>query len=79
MDCPHFILRERHAIGRCEQPTQDTCAIVTCIAGQGTLSTPAGQVALPAMGTVLVPADAGTWSVDVANGVADLLVATPRF
>jgi len=52
---------------------------VTCVAGTGVLSTSAGRVNLLPMQTALVPADAGTWSVDVPNGVADLLLATPKF
>jgi mannose-6-phosphate isomerase len=79
VDCPHFTLREQRVRGRCEQPVADTCLVVTCVAGQGTLSTPAGQMALLPMQTVLVPADAGAWSVDVPSGTADLLVATPKF
>jgi hypothetical protein len=31
------------------------------------------------MQTVLVPADAGSWRVDVPSSSADLLVATPKF
>jgi hypothetical protein len=31
------------------------------------------------MQTVLVPADAGPWRVEVPSGTADLLIATPRF
>jgi mannose-6-phosphate isomerase len=77
--CPHFILREQRVRGCLDQPVGDTCVVVTCVAGQGTLSTPAGQVALPAMQTVLVPADAGRWRVEIPSGNADLLVATPRF
>jgi mannose-6-phosphate isomerase len=79
VDCPHFTLREQRVRGRSEQPTPDTCVVVTCVAGQGTLSTPAGQVALLPMQTVLVPADAGSWRVDVPSGSADLLIATPKF
>jgi len=79
MECRHFALRELRVRGRLEQPTDDTCAAVTCVAGQGMLSTPAAKVALPLMQTVLVPADAGTWRVDVGAGSAELLVATPRF
>ena len=79
VDCPHFTLREQRVRERCEQPTLGECAVVTCVAGQGVLSTPAGQVSLLPMQTVLVPADAGTWRVDVPSGRADLLIATPRF
>jgi len=79
VDCPHFTLREQRVRGRCEQATLGECVVVTCVAGTGVLSTSAGRVNLLPMQTALVPADAGTWSVDVPNGVADLLLATPKF
>jgi mannose-6-phosphate isomerase len=79
VDCPHFTLREQRVCGRIEQNTSDFCRVITCIAGRGTLSTAAGQVALLPMQTVLVPADAGSWCVEVPNGTATLLVATPKF
>ena len=79
VDCPHFTLREQRVRGHCEQPTPGTCLVVTCVAGQGTLSTPVGQVTLLPMQTVLVPADAGSWRVEVPSGSADLLIATPKF
>jgi mannose-6-phosphate isomerase class I len=74
-----FTLREQRVRGALAQAVHDTCVVVTCVAGQGTLATPAGQVALPPMQTVLVPADAGSWRVDIPTGSADLLVAAPRF
>ncbi len=76
--CPYFTLSEQRVRGHIEQPTAETCVVVTCAAGQGVLSTPAGHVALPPMQTALVPADAGSWCVDVPAGSMDLLVATPR-
>jgi mannose-6-phosphate isomerase len=79
VECASFTLREQRVCGSLEQPLGDTCAVVTCVAGQGSLSTPLGQVALPTMQTVLVPADADRWRVDIPTGSADLLVATPRF
>jgi mannose-6-phosphate isomerase len=79
IDCPYFTLREQRVAGSVEQASDGTCALVTCVAGQGTLSTPGGQVALRPMLTVLVPSDAGSWRVDVPSGSADLLVATPKF
>ena len=79
IECPYFALREQRVRGTLEQPVGDTCVVVTCAAGQGTLSTPAGRAALPPMQTVLIPADAGTWRVEIPSGSADLLVATPRF
>jgi mannose-6-phosphate isomerase len=77
--CPHFTLSEQRLRGSLEQAVHDTCVVVTCVAGQGTLSTPAGQVELLPMQTVLVPADAGCWRVEIPSGTVDLLVATPRF
>ena len=79
VDCPHFTLCEQRVRGESEQATPGTCVVVTCVAGRGLLSTPAGQVALLPMQTVLVPADAGSWRVDVPSGSADLLIATPKF
>jgi len=79
IDCQHFRLREQRLRGRVEQELDGACAVVTCVAGQGSLATPAGRVALPSMQTVLVPADAESWQVDVTGETADLLVATPRF
>ena len=72
-------LREQRVRGALEQAVGDTCVVVTCVAGEGRLSTPAGQVALPPMQTVLIPADAVSWRVDIPTGSADLLLATPRF
>lgn len=77
--CSHFVLREQRVRAALTQPTDDLCAVVTCVSGHGTLSTPAGHVALSPLQTVLVPADAGVWSVELADEPADLLVATPRF
>ena len=79
VDCSHFILREQRIRGCIEQPTPDTCVVITCIAGRGMLSTHAGQVALLPMQTVLVPMDASSWRVEVPSGDATLLVATPKF
>jgi len=79
VDCPHFSLREQRVRGRIEQETRSTCAVVTCFDGQGTLSTSDGQTTLAAMQTVLVPADAGSWCVEVEGPSASLLVATPKF
>jgi mannose-6-phosphate isomerase len=79
VECSYFTLREQRVAGSVEQPAHGACVVVTCVAGQGTLSTPGGQVALSSMQTVLVPADAGSWRVDVPSGSADLLVATPKF
>ena len=79
VDCPHFTLREQRLRACSEQATPDTCVVVTCVAGHASLSTPAGQVALLPMQTVLVPADAGSWRVEVPSGSVNLLIATPKF
>jgi mannose-6-phosphate isomerase len=79
VDCVHFSLHELTVRGTVEQTTQAACAVVTCLAGQGTLSTPAGEVAVLPMQTVLVPADAGRWRLTASRGEVQLLVATPKF
>jgi mannose-6-phosphate isomerase len=79
VECPHFALREQRVQAALVQSTAGTCAVVTCVAGQGTLSTVAGQVELTPMQTVLVPADAGAWTVDTSGLPLDLLVAVPCF
>ena len=84
VDCAYFSLREQIVRGTVDhQMTPAACAVVTCLTGQGTLSTDAGEVALLPMQTVLVPADAGRWrlsvSVDEAHDEAHVLVATPKF
>jgi mannose-6-phosphate isomerase len=79
VECAHFVLREQRIAGSLVQATGNLCAVVTCLAGRGNLATAAGAVALSPLQTVLVPADAGTWSVDVGADGASLLVATPRF
>jgi mannose-6-phosphate isomerase len=76
--CSYFTLHEQRLTGAVENVTDSTCALVTCVTGQGSLSTPWGQVALAPMQTVLVPADAGTWQVSPALGSIDLLIARPQ-
>ena len=77
--CPHFVLREQRMLGPSDQSTDSLCAVVTCLSGHGTLATPAGQVALAPLQTVLVPADAESWRVEPAGDPVNLLVSTPRF
>jgi mannose-6-phosphate isomerase len=79
IECPHFVLRQQRLRADLSQATDELCAVVTCVSGHGTLSTPAGKVALSPLQTVLVPADAGSWRVELADQPVDLLVATPRF
>jgi len=54
-----------------------TCAAITCVAGQGVLSTEDGSLPIAAMQTLLVPAAAQAWSVRSDSPSLDLLVATP--
>jgi mannose-6-phosphate isomerase len=79
VDCAHFSLREQIVRGAVEEMTPAACAVVTCLTGQGTLSTDAGEVAFLPMQTVLVPADAGRWRLSVLGDEAQVLVATPKF
>jgi mannose-6-phosphate isomerase len=83
VDCAHFSLQEQTVHGTVEQLTGAACAVVTCLTGQGTLSTDGGEVAFLPMQTVLVPAAAGRWrlsvSGDEAHAEAQVLVATPKF
>lgn len=76
--CSHFVLREQWVCAPLAQITNDACAVVTCLSGRGALATSAGAVTLSPLQTVLVPADAGTWRVDVVEPTS-LLVATPLF
>ena len=56
----------------------DSCSIITCISGNGTLSTAAGHVELTPMSTVLVPAAAGEWNaIGEQHQDLRLLVTTP--
>lgn len=76
--CPYFQVDERCA-PRIHQRS-DSCSIITCISGYGTLSTAAGQVELTPMSTVLVPAAAGEWNATVIGEHPQdlrLLVTTP--
>jgi mannose-6-phosphate isomerase len=87
VDGAHFSLHEQTVRGTVDQLAPEVCAVVTCLTGQGTLSTDAGEVAFLPMQTVLVPADAGCWRLSVsgheahdkAHDEAHVLVATPKF
>ena len=79
VDCAHFSLREQSVRGTVDQMTEAACVVVTCLTGQGTLSTDAGEVAFLPMQTVLVPADARRWRLSVSGDEAQVLVATPKF
>lgn len=78
VNCAHFSLHELRVRGAADLATHGACAIVTCLAGEGTLSTDAGEVGLVPMQTVLVPADAKRWRVVAAASEAQILLATPK-
>ena len=84
VDCDHFRLVERRG-RRLTAPASDRCAIIIGLAGNGSVATAAGRLALAPMQTVLVPAAAGAWRVQ-ADEPADgdeaqemtVLVAEPK-
>ncbi len=77
-DCATFRLEERQVDDRARIPLGETCAIVTCVQGEGLVSTTGGQVLLRRMGTVLVPASAGEFELTSQAAPVRLLLATPR-
>jgi mannose-6-phosphate isomerase len=77
VSCDYFALKELRFAGVLDKATEGRCAIVTCVAGRGELSTSGGTVALIPMQTVLVPADAGSWRVRTGQDPVELLVAAP--
>jgi mannose-6-phosphate isomerase len=74
-DCQYFTLDEHRLDGSTAQALS-TCAAVTCLSGEGHVSTAAGTVTLPAGRTTLVPAAAAELEID---GHLHCLIATPRF
>lgn len=83
--CRYFQVEERRAEAT-RGGGDGRCSIVVCLGGHGRLATAAGAVELEPMQTVLVPAAAGSWSVQarkVEYGPLDallglrLLVAQP--
>ena len=55
----------------------DRCAVITCLSGGGVVSTRGGSVELVAGRTALVPATAGSFSVDQVPQM-HYLVARPK-
>jgi mannose-6-phosphate isomerase len=77
-DCAYFRLDERRlSAGRASWATGSACALVTCLEGEGTLAAPGGERPLAPLGTVLVPAGAGRFTISAAAPLR-LLVATPK-
>lgn len=56
----------------------DSCAVITCLAGDGTLSTGGGSLRLQPMRSYLVPACAGAWRAEGRGAEPRLLIAQPR-
>jgi mannose-6-phosphate isomerase len=75
-ECAYFSLEELGVDGPVELPTEGSFILITCLTGTCLLSAPMGEVALPAMRTALIPADAGSLRVEPL-GPATLLVARP--
>lgn len=75
--CDYFTVEERRA-RHTSGGMPDACAIVTCLAGRGTLATAAGGVPIAPMQTWLVPACAGPWTATAERHEGlRLLVAHP--
>ena len=78
VDGDHFELHElKERSGPVRLSRHNRCAVVTCLAGAGVLSTRAGSVELVAGRTALVPASAGAFSVDEVPQM-HYLVARPK-
>lgn len=57
--------------------TNDSCAVITCLGGQGAVTTPGGAVELSPGRTAVIPADAGVFSFQRRTPL-HVLVATPK-
>ena len=78
VDCAYFRLEEHELpAGSMTTAALDTCAAITCLAGEGTLSTGGGGVPLAAARAAVVPAVAGRFQVE-ARAPIHFVVATPR-
>ena len=79
VDGDHFGLQEFNVSedGDFSGAVNATCAVVTCLSGEGTLSTRGGAVNLVPGRTAVIPAAAGLFSVD-RRVPMHLLVATPK-
>jgi mannose-6-phosphate isomerase len=79
VDGDYFGLQEfkLSAEGEFSGALNETCVVVTCLAGQGTLSTKGGAVDLVPGRTAVVPAAAGAFSVE-RRVAMHLLAATPK-
>ena len=75
--CDYFTVDERQAPRIRGESAH--CTIITCLAGNGRLSTAGGHVALAPMTTALVPAAAGAWNATGDRGNAlHLLLSSPN-
>jgi mannose-6-phosphate isomerase class I len=79
-DCLHFTLDQYRvpAGATLRLSSTEACAVVTCIAGGGLLTTEEGGVSISSMRTALVPAVAQSWQVRASSEGLEVLVAKPR-
>jgi hypothetical protein len=76
-DCAYFRLEEvALATGELPVPLPGTCAVVTCLEGDAEIRTSGGRASLPVSRTVLVPAAAEQFVVEV-DAPTRILIATP--
>ncbi len=81
-DCEYFRVEGRKLTSgtvTAFAPQSSVCSIVTCLQGQMRLRTSAGEVALSAMQTALVPAAAEGWMAEATSEDLELLHAVPKF
>lgn len=81
-DCAYFKVEERiiepGSRARHEPERAPVCAVLSCLAGGGTVFTDEGAAKISAMRTVLIPAVAGGFRVEADAGGMRLLHATPK-
>jgi mannose-6-phosphate isomerase len=73
--CDYFRLEEIEVSGALQVPLPTTCAVVTCLAGEGELRTPGGAAPLRPVDTHLVPAAAAAF--ELRGQAVRVVVATP--
>ncbi len=77
IDAVPFAVEERRG-AVVTAPLEGSCAVLTCLQGQGDLQTPYGKVRISQMQTALIPALGEAWKVTADHGSIRLLVAKPR-
>jgi mannose-6-phosphate isomerase len=66
-ECPYFTLGEVELAQTGFSARTTTCSVLTCLAGEGTVTTPGGEAQLRAGRTVVVPAAAGSFEVKTTS------------